>query len=250
MYAGGWSTVSLVQQYGLLGRCLRAKVPLNLKHDVAYGSLQKFAGGDAVAPLGNDPDGDELDEAWNPRNKALADHKFKADISTWGYQDQIGAAATILCRTNKRNMAEWVYFWGTAIINDKGWPVTNADISDFTSVYRFSVCTSPAIPLVSNLSFIRTGSTLTVAWNFDPGCTVGLNDVAFKLTVRSHNNIQTHTVDPDAVSPPCTIGANQIIACSYVAPALNILRWIEIKIEPKQHRYGPPAYPVRVRTYS
>ena len=61
--------------------------PSCLKHDVAYASLQKFGGYDTVRPLTSKPNDKELDEAWNPRNKALADALFKADISKYGCQD-------------------------------------------------------------------------------------------------------------------------------------------------------------------
>ena len=81
-------------------------VPSCLKHDVAFASLQKFAGDDADAPLANEPDGDELDEAWNPRNKALADEKLRADIRRYkediGCQDQSGGYAAFVCRTVTR----------------------------------------------------------------------------------------------------------------------------------------------------
>ena len=192
-----------------------------------------------------------MDETWNPRNKSVADLKFYLDMKLYGCQDSGWIGGNTSCLLGPSGMAS-VYYFITAKshLGNRELPVTAQDLAHIGGNWRYIECTSPAIPLVSNLSFTRTGSTLTITWNFDPGCTVGLNDVAFKLTVKSHNNKQTHTVDPDAVSPPCTIGANQIIACSYVAAALHFLRWIEIIIEPKQRRYGPPTYPARVRTYS
>ena len=167
--------------YGLLGRCLRAKVPLNLKHDVAYGSLQKFAGGDAVAPLGNDPDGDELDEAWNPRNKALADEKLRADIRRHGCQDQSGTLAAIMCLLASEETIANRYFDAVAKVNHKGWPVTNADINDFASNFEFEVCNEPVVPTVSGLTVKIRGynnrqlglrSRLCFHWSCRRGCSV------------------------------------------------------------------------------
>ena len=48
------------------------------KHDVVFASLQKFEGIE---------NGSELDQAWNPRNKYLADSKFRRDVEQYGCQD-------------------------------------------------------------------------------------------------------------------------------------------------------------------
>ena len=62
---------------------LEGPVPSCLKHDVMYSGLQKFAG---ASP--GTADGNELDAAWNPRNKALADAKFRKDIAKYGCQNE------------------------------------------------------------------------------------------------------------------------------------------------------------------
>ena len=50
-----------------------APVPMCKKHDVAYESLQKFGGTNPTNEPGGEALGDERDETWNARNKALAD---------------------------------------------------------------------------------------------------------------------------------------------------------------------------------
>ena len=55
-----------------------APVPMCKKHDVAYESLQKFGGTNPTNEPGGEALGDERDETWNARNKALADAKFYA----------------------------------------------------------------------------------------------------------------------------------------------------------------------------
>ena len=100
-------------------------VPACKKHDVVFASLQKFAG---VA--GSDRWGNELDAAWNPRNKALADAKYYADIATHGCQQSTGGANSTVCTLARllgnAQMASG-YFWGVAKVNHKGWPVTTQD---------------------------------------------------------------------------------------------------------------------------
>ena len=153
-------------------------VPSCLKHDVGYGSLQKFAGLDANASLTSPPDGTELDEAWNPRNKALADYKFKADITRWGCQNQLGAPADGLCLSSidflffsNAFMAEHVYFWGTAVVNHKGWPITTSDVVDIHLGPRFTICQEPVVPAVVGVSAVsKSGDIITVSGSFQRGC--------------------------------------------------------------------------------
>ena len=158
-------------------------IPSCLKHDVAYGGLQEFAGMDVNTSLTAPPDGTELDEAWNPRNKALADAKFKADISKWGCQDPSNAAKFGICRLSTNGfMAEHVYFWGTARVNDKGWPVTTRDVRHIDGLPRFIVCSEPVVPTVSGLTVSRSGDIITANWTLEPGCVpVTLADVTFKV---------------------------------------------------------------------
>ena len=143
-----------------------------MKHDVAYGGLQKIAG--ANTDVAN---GTELDEAWNPRNKALADYKFRADITRWGCQDQT-SIAWFVCRTASDWMAENIYFRAVAKFNSKGWPVTNRDIADFTTRPGFINCAEPVVPEVRNVNFTRNGNRFTVTGEYVSGCvSVDLSDV-------------------------------------------------------------------------
>ena len=147
-------------------------LPSCLKHDVAYGGLQKIAG--ANTDVAN---GTELDEAWNPRNKALADYKFRADITRWGCQDQTSIAWAV-CRFSKSWMAENIYFRAVAKFNSKGWPVTNRDIADFTTRPGFINCAEPVVPEVRNVNFTRNGNRFTVTGEYASGCvSVDLSEV-------------------------------------------------------------------------
>ena len=228
-------------------------VPSCLKHDVAYGSLQKFAGLDATADLTSDPDGTELDEAWNPRNKALADAKFKADISKWGCQDREPGPASELCRRvrdlnrlvpglGNRLMATHIYFWGTAIVNDKGWPVTTRDIRHTEGLPRFIVCREPVVPTVSGLTVTRLGDIITANWTFEPGCVpVTLADVTFEVKWGIGRLVPAQSAIDRATS--CVTRGHEV-TCSYDFGFLSdsVFHTFEIFVTPKDREYGGDNY--------
>ena len=140
-------------------------LPSCLKHDVAYGSLQKFAGLD---------DSGELDPTWNPRNKALADNKYWADIAKHGCQDAGAWEITVPCRglplipdsVWNRTLADQ-YFWGVAEVNSKGWPITNEDFNHMNHTPGFVRCgdsdwrtnRDSAAPFPNSRRYVHTSAT-------------------------------------------------------------------------------------------
>ena len=218
-------------------------IPSCLKHDVAYGGLQKFAGLDANASPTDPPDGDELDEAWNPRNKALADANFKADIAKWGCQDPSNAAKFGICLLSKSGfMAEHVYFWGTAKVNDKGWPVTTRDVRHIDGLYRFIVCSQPVVPTVSGLTVSRLGDIITANWTFEPGCVpVTLADVTFEVKWGIRGLVPFQSAI-DRVTSCVTRGHE--VTCSYDFGFLSgsVFHTFEIFVTPKDREYGGNNY--------
>ena len=217
-------------------------VPSCLKHDVAYGGLQKFAGLDANASPTAPPDGDELDEAWNPRNKALADANFKADIAKWGCQDPSNAAKFGICRLSTSGfMAEHVYFWGTARVNHKGWPVTTRDVRHIDGLPRFIVCSEPVVPTVSGLTASLAGNTITATWTLEQGC-VGttLADVSFDVTWFSGSH-QLPTITSNVNT--CAATGNEI-TCSYIfdLPPAEAVTKVSISVVPLNREYGGDNY--------
>ena len=218
-------------------------IPSCLKHDVAYGGLQEFAGMDANTSLTAPPDGTELDEAWNPRNKALADAKFKADIAKWGCQDPTNIARYGICRLSTRGfMAEHVYFWGTARVNHKGWPVTTRDLSSIDELPRFVVCREPVVPTVSGLTVSRLGDIITANWTLEPGCVpVTLADVTFEVEwgIRGVVPFQSGI---DRVTSCVTWGLE--VTCSYDFGFLSnsVIHTIEVFVTPNDKEYGGDNY--------
>ncbi len=150
-------------------------LPSCRRHDVAYHSLQKFDGSDSDS---------ELDQTWNPRNKALADAKFWADIREWGCLGGNLAGRTTFCLIPSNWTMANVYFTGVAIANNKAWPVTTQDLDHArahrgsgddvatasVSSHAFVDCASP-VPTISELE-VRQDSDgdYHASWSHLSGC--------------------------------------------------------------------------------
>ena len=146
------------------------------KHDVAFASLQKFAG---VSP--GRPDGNELDEAWKPRNKALADAKFSADILLHACQDSstIGDIPCSIDVSSNNIGIYWVYTFFVAYTNSKGWPVTEEDIDHINFNYNFVEYGDlvPSIVFDSSTFIYQSESTYDLTLRLEKGC---VKDIAIE----------------------------------------------------------------------
>ena len=150
-------------------------LPSCRRHDVAYGSLQKFDGLDNAS---------ELDRAWNPQNKALADAKFWADIREWGCLGGNLTGRVTFCLIPAKWAMANVYFTGVAKVNSKGWPVTRQDLEHVrahrgsgtgsttsgVSSHIFVDCSTP-VPTISGLS-VRKDADMDyqASWSHVSGC--------------------------------------------------------------------------------
>ncbi len=217
---------------------LNGPVPSCLKHDVGYG-LQRLAG------IAEDGKWDtELDEAWNPRNKALADLKFRADIMKHGCQNPTEKARNSICRLPKESMASWIYYPAVAYGNDKGWPVTKDDLSNVDSAYRFVNCTNPKV--IAPTAIQLSGWSFRVTWVFEQGtcaptgsvdhyslCAIGLYDERQKAIRYSCEN-----------RVPGTVNSVDFFS---TFPALVEVDELEIQltvhIVPRNREYGSGGYP-------
>ena len=156
---------------------LQGPVPSCLKHDVAWGSLKKF-----VSNTDDDDvrveDDDTLDEAWNPRNKSLADARFKADIARHGCQNSDFWARLSVCPpvnllglATNHSLSE-LYFLGVANINSKSWVYTDYDSEHIDSNPRLAVHQIPSVSNVrvsSSQSDLPDATTYRVSWTYNPG---------------------------------------------------------------------------------
>ena len=164
-----WLNYGDWQCSGLVGQELNGPVPSCLKHDVGYGTKR-------IAGTQPDPGWNtELDGAWNPRNKALADFKLKADIEKYGCENA-SLAALVVCAAFTKSEIATAYHWWLADVAHIGWPITQADRDHIESNYQFvlSSCGNH-VPTLSNIELTRKASGVFIAtWNNETGCVPGI----------------------------------------------------------------------------
>lgn len=214
-------------------------VPSCKKHDVAFGSLQIFAG-----QAGVDEQGIELDEAWNPRNKALADAKFFTDISTHGCQNQSFIASRTVCQLSKWALAK-LYHYFVAHMNNKGWPVTQSDIRHTTNLPRFVRCDD--VPKITAVTATQlTSWSVRVTWTYEgSNCIPDITVDHFSVCATGfHDDIQ------ESFRYQCSSRVSGTARSTDLSPTYNIpfepgtmeVRFL-IGIIPNDIDYGSAGYP-------
>ena len=154
-------------------------VPACLKHDVVYGSLQKFSGDNSGIE-----DSNSLDKAWNPRNKHLADAVFLVDIIDNGCQLNSGPIAEAICLLDALHVLEQGTFmqWGVNRVNNKGWPVTTHDMQHSEANQGYVACD---VPRVSDVQVTTHYGLLTREfrsnWTYRSGCVSGITVNRYRI---------------------------------------------------------------------
>ena len=141
-------------------------LPTCYKHDVALSGLQKFAGMSSST--------EEMDEAWNPRNKHLADAKARADIEKYDCQDStlIAIISPLACLLPAGPVplpmlhTAGVMHFGMNKINSL-WPVTRHDVEHSERTPRFVECD---IPKIVDVRTNNRNPSFDVSWTYSPGC--------------------------------------------------------------------------------
>ena len=223
-----------------------------LKHDVAWNSLQEFVGD----PPGADLQG-TMDEAWNPRNKFLADAQAYIEWTCAEFQ----GSARIGCLNGNLDYWEHVGHYGlgsarlrTKFIsdfNDLGWPITEQDVDHARETPRYVECEGP-VPKASGFLLSQHGQTHTVSWSFEPGCAVQFENVFFRIDWVERGNFfslsyqrKLHAdVDPGSICTSTSAG----ISCSYSFNNRTLVEGSDIilSIYPKDKTFGPANYPERL----
>ena len=110
---------------------------------------------------------DILDEAWNPRNKYLADERFFTDIKGNGCQNP-GPDATWSGWCLLPSIAQaFVMQFGVRVVNSKLWPYTQYDLEHIDDNYQFA---EYYIPSVDNIRVSKPSDRqFAVSWTYDPG---------------------------------------------------------------------------------
>ena len=233
------------------------------RHDLAYDSLQKFAGRNPENTPGGTPIGNELDQSWHPRNKSLADSKFFADINHYGCENRNGLFASAMCGTLSNWANAVIYHFFVADGNDRGWPVTDEDLADGggpkeeldaeSSEYKYIVCGNP-VPRIANLSIEQVvGTGFDVSWNFEEGCVddIAISDIEICLILKHGASVLKAC--RDGLTTSTTSKRFNIVSRQWRGIHFPIIG-VEVKISPTNVSYGPDEYkqywrryPVRVR---
>ncbi len=237
---------------------LQGPVPSCLKHDVAWGSLKKFvknSDDDDLLP----EDDDTLDKAWNPRNKALADAKFKSDIAKHGCQNSDFRARISVCPpvnllgiATNHSLSE-LYFFGVANINAKSWVYTDYDSEHSDRNPRLAVYEIPSVSDV-RVSRLRShqsdATTYRVSWAYNPGSVRTATVSSYRLCweTAKGREICRHAKNGNALSydlvvPVDLIVPVEIVALKSIAIAPNRWRFVGlggVHYPPQQFdlRYG------------
>ncbi len=230
-----------------------------LKHDVTWASLRKFDGGD------DSESSDQLDLAWNPRNKYFADTLFLTDIKKHNL-DCSGITVLIFSTTLQQAVTKVVIraacelakaanpiamHLAVSRLNGKKWAYSNQDIEHTKQHPRFGVC---AIPKPINLQVRQVKGPLFLAnWTIQPGCTTATadhhsfswwgeawGDIANSI-INYDRGIRADGTETDAVSLRFYIweigqvqGRNKVV---------NIKLYVDIRLSPPEIDFGYTYYP-------
>lgn len=229
--------------------CTRSPdVPLYacLKHDTVWDSLRKFV---------SDPPGesDRLDEAWNPRNKNLADQIFLKDLQNFPCkkpetQEYLIHKKYKECLDNVSKRAS-VYFRAVADRNDKGWPVTSEDVADGKRRPWFISCRSPQFPSVTSPEGSSVNKVLTVEFDLEPGCVVGAEGVEVELIQvfsQVTNKVFVGLWDSSLIDAPCSAESTRVVCKDdyrHLSGPGYTADSVEIEVTPRNPEwYGADTY--------
>ena len=208
-----------------------------LKHDVAYASLQKFSGSTVGQENSN-----ELDTAWNPRNKHLADAMFFDDILEQGCSAKpLTSAYSEWCSLAALEQAS-IMHWFVNKWNSKTWPVTEEDIAHTVKYGRFGVCQVPDA-VVESLT--RKDRTIIANLNYSPGCVSGITPDYYRLcwSVDGNQRISHRTHNRREIRDTCTRSEGDVPNATYTLSRTAVwdsVTLVSIEIRPNNIAYGGP----------
>lgn len=221
-------------------------LPSCRKHDVGFHSLQKFYGADST---------EVLDRTWNPRNKALADAKFWADIVRYGCLGADGLEAWVCLGSNR--LTAGIYFWGVAKHNNKGWPVTTQDLdharahrsiwnpddgtTGSVSTHAFVDCENK-MPSVDGIAVTRVNDDddFRVGWTHRDGCVAGIGfaRIAVALSLQFDNG-EIGYGEQSFFNGTATSATFEMDQYDDLKPVLSV---VEVNLYPDAWEYGGASY--------
>ena len=196
-----------------------------LRHDLNYSTLQSLDGNEGFH---------ELDEFWNPRNKHLADERFREDIressgnSPWPVDRFLSGVGAFL-------------HWSTNRANNKTWPVTVHDIEDARKYPYFRECDAPA---VKDVRVHLVGRAAHAEWTYSPGC---INEIAadsYRLCWKVDLPDHLYIVYPSALTGFCRTSDAYSSKARFTIPSVvfgwRSVKLVSVEVRPDDIVYGGP----------
>ena len=238
---GNWrcSMLPFVKAKTLLAACRR--------HDLNYATIQSLSGnGDSYKPasievkpsllqyLDGDEDFHKLDEFWNPRNKHLADARFRDDLrelsrnAPWPINQGVVSVRGLL-------------HWYANKANNKTWPVTVHDIEDTREYPYFRICD---VPTVKDVAVNLRGRTVHAVWTYSPGCIEETEADRFRVCWKVDLPAHLYVAYPRALSQFCRHVDGDVTEAEFTVPSV-ILGWrsvklVSVEVRPDDIAYGGP----------
>ncbi len=242
--------------------------PACYRHDFAYESLQRF--------VPSTDDSNDLDEAWNPRNKYLADLEFLEDLEEhgcefdlnrgwWLFNDFISfenssvhptefsypraLVCLVLNRLQAEGLVALIYHWSVNKFNHKGWVITKQEVAHAENNREFVPCIPP-VPKDMVYSHTQDGSfNISVEWDNEESCVDGVeiarHEYKWKV-VTGLGDDEFHSENDDGVSGNTRSDEWSVPATH--RPSMRSVQLSEVRVVPRDiehgNLFGGGAYPV------
>ena len=193
-----------------------------LRHDLNYSTLQSLDGNEGFH---------KLDEFWNPRNKHLADDRFRYDIressgnAPWPLDRALVAVGGFL-------------HWFTNKANNKTWPVTVHDIEDAREYPYFRMCD---VATVKDVRVNLRGRTAHAEWTYAPGCVDEIEAESYRVCWKVDLPTHLYIAYPRALTGFCRTSDAASAKAKFTIPSV-IFGWRSVKLASVEVRPGDIAY--------
>ena len=211
---GNWRCSMLPFVKGSHAACLR--------HDLNYSTLQSLDGSKGFH---------KLDEFWNPRNKHLADTRFRDDIressgnAPWPLDLALAGVGELL-------------HWFTNKANNKTWPVTAQDIGDTRKFPYFRMCD---VPTVKDVRINLRGRIAHAEWTYAPGCVDGIDPDSYRICWKVDLPTHLYILYPRALTRFCGTSDAVSAEAKFTIPSA-IFGWRSVKLVSVEIRPDDIAY--------
>ena len=195
--------------------------------------------------------GNNLDAAWNPRNKHLADKLYLID-SICGVQtgqsrrDCIPEAATDrgvfgTLFSTKWFSLNWINSKAqhtvVAQVNSKFWPVTQQDIDHAKANQQYMDCAAPGITSGPGLTHV-SGSQFNLSWNNSSGCAPVTSTYNFCFNVAYGGGGKVEPFCRDFQVTSGQTSGNETITLSWeFSGSWRSLELVSLEISPRDRAY-------------